>query len=83
MKAEPPPERDLTGPACFGVLAGMTLAIVLEVCDALQDIFQDADPFLFVITVLVVFASGGAALFVTLAVLRERLGRRSGRRKRS
>jgi hypothetical protein len=83
MKPEPSPERDLTGPACFGALAGTTLAIVLEAFHALPSLLQDADPFLVAITELVVFASGGAALFVILAVLRERLGRRSGRRKRS
>jgi hypothetical protein len=60
----------------------MTLAIVLEVCNMVPGRFHDTDPFLFVVAALVVFASGGAALFVTLAVLRERLGRRTSRRKR-
>jgi len=83
MEPEPSPERDLTGPALFGVLVGMTAAIALEVCDALPGVFQDVDPFLFVIVALAVFGLAGAAMFVGLAVLRGRLRHWSGRRKRS
>jgi hypothetical protein len=83
MKPEPSPEGELTGPAHWGVIAGTTAAVVLEECDALPGIFQATDPLHFTISVLLVFASGGAALFVTVVVLWERLRRRSGRRKRS
>ena len=67
----------------MGVIAGTTAAVVLEECDVLPSVFQGADPLLFTIIVLLVFASGGAALFVTVVVLWERLRRRSGRWNRS
>ena len=81
MRPEPSPERDLTAPACIGVLTGMAAALALEVCDALPGVFQDADPFVYMIAELVVFSAGGAALFIGIALVRERFRHRSARRK--
>jgi len=82
MKPEPPTGRDLTDPACVGVLAGMATAVVLELRDALPGTFADVDPFVYAIMVPGLFAAGGAAVSVALVMLREWFRRRSDRRKR-
>lgn len=62
--------------ACWGALAGMTLAIVVEAYDVFSGRFNDVDPFIHILVEMTVFTSGGAMLFAAIAEMRNRTMRR-------